>query len=199
MLDKNHGQDFGQKVMQVLEKNTPSSILYEEPFLKALFLEKVMENSAIPVLCLDFDLLYSGLVSAGILPHRDNTYLYRPAGEPKKTLRAVLERVAREKSVVIIDSLNGFYSAFEQKDAGRFINSYIMLLAFVARGTGSQVILASMARIREGEPAVLSPTGRRIITSGSITNMRLGRDDAGALMSILDKRNVPVRSIRIFG
>ena len=199
MLDKNPEQDFELKIKPILEKNNLNSILCNEPFLKASFLEKIVQNSDVPIHYLDFDLLYSGFISAEILSKKENLYLYRPiSSDIQNTLRIILEKISKEKSIVIIDSLNGLNSLFDEKDAGRLINSYIMLLAFVAQNTNSQIILASMARIKDKEFWVLSPTGRQIITSDFLTSIQLKQNDSGMQVNLLDEKNSTVDSIKIF-
>ena len=198
LLDKNPEQDFEMKIKPILEKNNLSSILCNEAFLKASFLEKIVQNSNVPIHYLDFDLLYSGFISGGILSKKDNLQLYNPTSdELQNTLQSILENVSKEKSIVIIDSLNGLNNLFEEKDAGRLINSYIMLLAFVAQNTNSQIILASMARMKDKEFWVLSPTGRQIITSEFLTSIQLKQNDSMMILNLLDGKNSTIDSIEI--
>ena len=197
-MDKNPEQDFEMKIKPILEKNNLSSVLCNEALLKASFLEKIVQNSNVPIHYLDFDLLYSGFISGGILSKKDNLKLYNPTSdELQNTLQSILENVSKEKSIVIIDSLNGLNNLFEEKDAGRLINSYIMLLAFVAQNTNSQIILASMARMKDKEFWVLSPTGRQIITSEFLTSIQLKQNDSAMILNLLDDKNSTVGSIEI--
>ena len=199
MLDKNPEQDFELKVKPILEKNYLNSILSDESFLKASFLEKIVQSSDIPIHYLDFDLLYSGFIAGEILSKKENLHLYRPtSNELQNTLKSVLEKISKEKSIVIIDTLNGLNNLFDDKDVGRLINSYIMLLAFVAQNTNSQIILASIARMKEKEFWVLTPTGRQIITSDFLTSIQLKRNESGMLVNLLDKKNSTIDSIEIF-
>ena len=198
LLDKNPEQDFVMKIKPILEKNNLNSILCNEPFLKASFLEKIVENSDVPIHYLDFDLLYSGFISGEFISKKENLQLYNPTtDELQNTLQNVLENISKEKSIVIIDSLNGLNNLFEEKDAGRLINSYIMLLAFVAQNTNSQIILASMARMKDKEFWVLSPTGRQIIISEFLTSIQLKQNNSGMLLNLLDKENSTIDSIKI--
>ena len=198
LLDKNPEQDFVMKIKPILEKNNLNSILCNEPFLKASFLEKIVDNSDVPIHYLDFDLLYSGFISGEFISKKENLQLYNPTtDELQNTLQNVLENISKEKSIVIIDSLNGLNNLFEEKDAGRLINSYIMLLAFVAQNTNSQIILASMARMKDKEFWVLSPTGRQIIISEFLTSIQLKQNNSGMLLNLLDKENSTIDSIKI--
>lgn len=60
------------------------------------------------------------------------------------------------------------------------------------------MILASIARVK-GEGWVLSPTGRRIITSDFLTSMRLRQAGSGAVLDLLDGENSVVDSVRVSG
>ena len=79
MLDKNPDQHslIGLNEMKkYLEKNTLNSILCDEPFVKAVFLARLIEQIDVPIFYLDFDLLYSGYVNAGMLPKKVNVSLF---------------------------------------------------------------------------------------------------------------------------
>jgi len=167
VLDKNPDQNSlfeFNKVKKYLEKNTLNSVLCTEPFVKAAFLSKLVEQIDVPVLYLDFDLLYSGYVNASILPSKANVSLFSPSeSDWNQILQKILMMILKEKSIVIVDSLNGLYNLFDGKEVGRLVNSYIMLLVFVAKESDSRVLVVSMARKKDGEEWVLSPTGRRVI------------------------------------
>ena len=72
-----------------------------------------------------------------------------------------------------------------------------MLLAFVAQNTNSQIIMASMARMKDKEFWVLSPTGRQIITSEFLTSIQLKQNDSIMVLNLLDDKNSTVDSIEI--
>jgi len=48
------------------------------------------------------------------------------------------------KSVVVIDSLNGFFNILKDDDAGMLINSFIMMLASSAKNTKSIILVGSL-------------------------------------------------------
>ncbi len=195
-LDKNLDGDFASRIRAVLGRESFSSVLCSEPLLKASFLDCVIGVADVPVHYLDFDLLYSGLVASGMLQKRKNLRVYRPAGpELQGTLKAVLEKIADGRSVVIIDSLNGFYNVFDERDSGRLINSYIMLLVLAAQHTDSRIILASIARINEKNRWVLSPTGRQVIVSEPMTVMHIRRVGGTASVDVCDGQNRVTDSI----
>lgn len=196
-MDKNPEQNF-EKIKPFLEKNNINSILYERPFIKAEFLEKIIQNSNVPIHYLDFDLMYSGFLSGEIIPKRGNVFLHTPNhGELRDILKVIAAKISQQKSIVIIDSLNGFYNLYDEKDSGRLINSYTMLLGLVAQSTDSMILLASMAKIKDKESWVLVPTGRRIIASNFLTSITLKHDDSAILVNLLDRKNAVTDSIRI--
>ncbi|ABK76927.1 hypothetical protein CENSYa_0288 [Cenarchaeum symbiosum A] len=155
-----------------------SSVICTDPYLKASFLDGLASCKS-DVHYLDLDLLYSGMVSAGILPRREIT-VYRPGtGGLYSSLDRMLGRASSAGSLIIIDTLNGLFNILEDRDAGRMIDSYIMLLGLACRSSGSRAVMASMSLRRDGAWA-LSPTGRRVIGAGTISTIRLEREGRGA-------------------
>ena len=167
MLDKNPDQSSSVGISEArnyLNENTLSAVLCSEPFAKAAFLTKLIEEIQTPVIYLDFDLLYSGYVKSEMIPQNPNVSLFAPSKEDwNEVLKKILLLILNQKSIVIIDSLNGLYNLLDGKDVGRLVNAYIMLLVFVAKESGSSVLFSSMVRKKDKEGWVLSPTGRRIV------------------------------------
>ena len=94
--------------------------------------------------------MYSGFISGGFVSRNENLQVFKPSSdELENILKKCIEKISSQQSILIIDSLNGFYNIFDEKDSGRLINSFIMLLSFVAKTTNSQIFLVSMARINE--------------------------------------------------
>lgn len=198
LLDKNPEQVFKSRIKPILEQHRLNSVLCTEPFLKASFLENIMQTSKIPILYLDFDLLYSGFISGGFVSRNENVIVFKPSSDRLESiLKKCIKEIASQQSILIIDSLNGFYNIFDEKDSGRLINSFIMLLSFVAKTTNSQIFLVSMARINEKDSWVLTPSGRQIITSESMTKILLKQNDSGMVVNFLDEKNKAEESIRI--
>ena len=182
---KNHG-NINLESFLVQEKF--NSILYYEPFVKVTFLTKLLQDIKIPVLYLDLDLLYSGYVAAEILPHQSNVTLYNPTQETwNETLTKVLTKLSTTKSLVILDSLNGLYNIQnEQKDVGRLVVSYTMLLVSIAKKTGSYVIIPCMARYKKEEGWTLSPSGKRMIELQKAQKILLEKTDDKIVLNFLD-------------
>ncbi len=201
MLDKNPDQHslIGlNEVKKYLEKNTLNSILCDEPFVKAVFLAKLIEQIDVPILYLDFDLLYSGYVNAEMLPRKVNVSLFSPLqNDWNQVLKKILMMVLKEKSFVIIDSLNGLYNLFDYKDVGRLVNAYVMLLTFVAKESDSSVLVVNMARKKDEEEWVLSPSGRRVVDAKIMTNLYLKKQNSGIIVDITRADESVVDSIKV--
>lgn len=200
MLDKNPDQSPSDGITQArkyLNENTLSVVLCKEPFAKAAFLTKLTEASDIPVIYLDFDLLYSGYVKSEMIQQSPNVSLYAPSKEDwNEILKKILLVVLNQKSIVIIDSLNGLYNILDGKDIGRLVNAYIMLISFVAKESGSSVLFSSMGRRKDKEGWVLSPTGRRVIDT-QMTKLYLEKIDSEITMQVIGKDEAVLESIKI--
>src|SRR3989337_2020904 len=162
-LDKNPKQysDEGlSSIMKIIELNTLNSIMFSDPFLKTIFLNKLILKTNTPIFYLDFDLLYSGYVTSNIISLRNDVTLYRPTKDDWiKTLKTILLKLSENKSMLIMDSLNGLFNLHnEKKDACRLINSYIMLFSCVAKMSNSCIVLSSITRKKNDEGWALSIT-----------------------------------------
>ena len=200
MLDKNPDQSslIGiSEAKNYLNENTLTSVLCSEPFTKAAFLSKLIDDIDMPVIYLDFDLLYSGYVNSKMIPNNTNVSLFVPSKDDwNQILKKVLLMIINQKSIVIIDSLNGLYNLFDGKDTGRLVNAYIMLLVFMAKESGSSVLFSSMVRKKDKEGWVLSPTSRRIIDT-KMTKLYLKKFNSEITMEIIGDDESVVNSIKI--
>ena len=200
MLDKNPDErslDGISKVKEYLNENTLSSVLCTEPFVKAAFLSKLIDQIDTPIVYLDFDLLYSGYVNSEMIPKNTNVSLFAPSKDDwNEILKKVLLMMLNQKSVVIIDSLNGLYNLFDGKDIGRLVNAYIMLLVFMAKESSSSVLFSSMVRKKEEEGWVLSPTGRRIVDT-KMTKMYLKKYNSEITVQVIGDDEAVVDSIKM--
>lgn len=175
----------------ILSQTKINSILYSDPFLKAGFISKLMQDTKTDVLYLDFDLLYSGYLASGILPTPKNLDLFQPTFESwNETLTKVLDTLSLRKSIVIVDSLNGLYNIMnKRKEIGKHVIAYLMLLASNAQNTGSYVVVASMVRFKKEEGWVLLPTGNRIIETDKVKKILLEQNEYGIVVDFLNKKD----------
>ena len=181
MLDKNPQEildnDLTYVKKEFLIKN-PNMILCSEPFLKAEILNELINSITYPVIFLDFDLLYSGYVVSELIKKNERVEIYRPSKiDLKKIISEIANKISSEKFLVIIDSLNGFYNIFDEKESGRFINASLMLLSSISRENDSSVIITAITRKNDVGEWILSPGGRHIIDSKKSGMFHLKRID----------------------
>ena len=194
MLDKNPQQNQIQKysdLSKILEKNTFNSILYSDPFLKAVFLKEIIPEINSPIIFLDFDLLFSGYLISGSISKPNNLFLFQPNKENwQESLKEIFKKLSEQKSFLIIDSLNNFFNMFENNsDVGRLVNSYIMLLISSAKMSESNICLLSMARKDDDENMVLSISGRKIPQTTYMTLLQFDQTDSELKVTISFQKN----------
>ena len=159
-----------------LKQNTTNMILYEDSFVKTAFFTKEISNWETPVFYFDFDLQYTGFVRAGKTPTPKNLTLFycQENDSLRKDLKSVIEKISSTKSLVIIDSLNGFFNLLEgKKDIGRLINSFLMLLVSSAKHTKSTVIVGALSKLNDENKFILYNTGRHVIENKHFTKIQL--------------------------
>ena len=189
MLSKNPEQ-VNSKIENILEQNLINIIYYENSFAKAKFLTKTIEKWDIPTFYLDFDLLYSGYVKANMVPTLKNVTLLWPNSENlRENLESVIEKISMTRSVVVIDSLNGFFNILEDDDAGMLINSFIMMLASSAKNTKSIILVGSLSKLNDENEFVLHSSGRHVIDNKHMEKIQLVESNGLLKINILNFDN----------
>ena len=189
LLSKNPEQ-VNSKIENILEQNLLNIIYYENSFAKARFQTKTIEKWDIPTFYLDFDLLYSGYVKANMVPTLKNVTLLWPNSENlRENLESVIEKISMTKSVVVIDSLNGFFNILEDDDAGMLINSFIMMLASSAKNTKSIILVGSLSKLNEENEFVLHSSGRHVIDNKHMEKIQLVESNGLLKINILNFEN----------
>jgi len=178
-------------IQNILEQNTVNMIFYEDSFTKTAFFTKEMPNWEIPIFYFDFDLQYTGFVRAGITPPLKNlTLLYPENGSLREVLKSVIEKISKKRSLVIIDSFNGFFNILEgEKDLARLINSFLMLLVSSGKYTKSTVIVGILSKLNDENKWILYNTGRRVIDNEHFTKIQLTRSENNILAKVLNSDN----------
>ena len=178
-------------IQNMLEQNTANMIFYEDSFVKTAFFTKEIPNWEIPIFYFDFDLQYTGFVKSETTPKTKNLTLLSPEnGSLHEDLKSVIEQISKKRSLIIIDSLNGFFNVLEgNKDVGRLVNSFLMLLVTCARHTKSTVILGILSKLNEENKWVLYNTGRSVIDNDHFTKIRLARKENNILTKLLNPDN----------
>ena len=189
LLSKNPEQ-VNSKIENILEQNLLNIIYYENSFAKTKFLTKTIEKWDIPTFYLDFDLLYSGYVKANMIPTLKNITLLWPNSENlRENLESVMEKISMTRSVVVIDSLNGFFNILEDDDAGMLINSFIMMLASSAKNTKSIILVGSLSKLNEENEFVLHSSGRHVIDNKHMEKIQLIESNGLLKINILNFDN----------
>ena len=178
-------------IQNILEQNTTNMIFYEDSYAKTTFFTKEIPNWEIPIFYFDFDLQYTGFVRAGITPPLKNlTTLYPENDSLRDDLKSVIEKISKTRSLVIIDSFNGFFNLLEgNKDLGRLINSFLMLLVSSAKHTKSTVIVGILSKLNDENKWILYNTGRHVIDNEHFTKIQLTRSENSILAKVLNPDN----------
>ena len=178
-------------VRNALEQNTTNMIFYEDSFTKTSFFTREVSNCKVPIFYIDFDLQYTGFVKSGITQEMENLNLLHPEnGSLREDLKSIIAKISREKSLIVIDSLNGFFNILEgDKDLGRLINSFLMLLVSAANHTKSTIIVGALSKLNEEGRWVLYNTGRSVIDNEHFTKIQLTRKENNTFATLLNSDN----------
>ena len=178
-------------IRNMLEQNTANMIFYENSFAKTAFFTKEVPNWEIPVFYFDFDLQYTGFVkSEATLQTKNLTLLSPENGSLHNDLKSVIEQISKKRSLVIIDSLNGFFNVLEgNKDVGRLVNSFLMLLVTSARHTKSTVMVGILSKLNKENERVLYNTGRSVMDNNHFTKIQLDGKENSILVKLLNSDN----------
>ena len=151
-------------------------IFYKNSFSKITAVNKIIESFEIPVIYLDLDLLFSGYFESGQISSVTNLNIIRPSiGSLKDTLANILEKTSRQKSLVIIDSLNGLYSFINDDSPGRIVNSLIMLISANLKFSQSTLLVTCLAEKKEDRWVM--PTGRHILESENVNRFLISENN----------------------
>ena len=178
-------------IQNILEQKTCNMIFYEDSFVKTAFFTKEIPNWEIPIFYFDFDLQYTGFVKSETTPKTKNLTLLSPEnGSLHEDLKSVIKQISKKRSLIIIDSLNGFFNVLEgNKDAGRLVNSFLMLLASSAAHTESTIIVGALSKLNEENKWVLYNTGRSVMNNDHFTKIQLDRNENNILAKLLNPDN----------
>tara|TARA_B100001750_G_scaffold232774_1_gene232252 strand:+ start:1615 stop:2196 length:582 start_codon:yes stop_codon:yes gene_type:complete len=167
------------KLENLLGKNTLNVILYDDSFTKIRFFAKIMSKWHEPIFYFDFDLLYSGYVTAKEIHLSKNITVFSPNSDNLlENLKSVIDKTSKTKSLIVLDSLNGFFNLLEGKnDVARLVNSFVMLLVSSAKDVKSCVVVASLSKLNDENEWVLHNTGRHVLENDHMTKIQLTQSD----------------------
>jgi len=190
LLFKNPNPSKSEKwnIEKLLEKERINSILYLDPFLKAGFISKLIQDTSLDVLYLDLDLLYSGYVLSGKLDSKENVILFQPTAESlNKMIKEILTKASLSQVIIVVDSLNGLFNIMNhKKNVGRIVMSIIILLATISKMTNSYLVVASMVRFKKEKGWILSPTGKRLVETKNNKRILLESSEQGIALNLID-------------
>jgi len=191
-LDKNPDQLTSKSIIEagnMIDKSTINSILYSNSFVKTTFLSKLMSIQNLPIIYLDFDLLYTGYINSGLIQSYENLTLIQPTIKNwNGSFSKILQRLSNEKCLVIIDSLNGFFNMFENEDSGRQINAQLLLLSYNAEMSKSKILLMCLANLKDDFSWTLSLTGRQLIEPKYTSQIHIDEKDSLITIRIINKK-----------
>ena len=177
-MEKNHTlfENFETAKNKMIPCST-NLIFYKDAFSKTKFVSKIMESFQIPIIYVDLDLLFSG--------YFENNYIIKPSKfeviKPNaknfiELLPNILTKISSQKTILILDSLNGLYSFQSDDNPGRFVNSLIMLLS--ANLKFSQSILFVTCLAQKKDDVWILPTGRHILEFENVNRFEINENDA---------------------
>ena len=178
VLDKNHTivENFETEKTKMQASST-NLIFYKDAFSKTKFMSKIIESFEIPIIYLDFDLLFSGYAENDYIIKPPKFELVKPDTENlKELLPNILTKISSEKNILILDSLNGLYSFQSDDNPGRFVNSLIRLLS--ANLKFSQSILFVTCLAQKKDDVWIMPTGRHILEFENVNRFEINENDA---------------------
>jgi len=202
VLDKNP-ENFRKETpanfLKIIQQHTFNNLLYLDPFVKMAFINKLISDTKIPVLYLDFDLLFAGNVSGNTITLPKNVSLILPEESRwDQTRKDIIKKLNREKSILVLDSVNSFFLMLnKRKDVGRFCYSYIMFLGYIAKLSKSTIILGNkIKRMDESEPA-LTQIGMPLIQTTDMKQIRLGFENSIIKIRVFDEQFEKGRSFDV--
>jgi hypothetical protein len=170
----------------MLEQNLINSVFYSDPFLKAGFISKLVQDTELDVLYLDLDLLYSGYLVSETLATQKNVTVFQPTDETlNQMFKEILVKASLSQTIIVVDSLNGLFNMLnKKKNVGKTVMSIVMLLASIAKMTSSYLVVASMVRYKKEEGWILSPTGKRLVETKNNKKILLEYGKEGIVLNI---------------
>lgn len=202
MLHKNQQNDptdLVAQIQKIIYNEHLSSISFEDAITKTYFFHKLTSITDMPTLYLDFDLLYSGYVAAKILPQSKNVILHQPTQQTWTDLSVdIMDQISQRQHLVIIDSLNGFFTTItNQKDSGRIINNIIMLLVSTGQKTNSFIVIGSISKFKKDEGWILSAIGRHVIEIDKMNLISVRKQNSHLQLVLADHHNLEKSSLQI--
>jgi hypothetical protein len=189
-LHKNQHSVSLEKIQKIIFEQNLGSISFEDAITKTYFFHKLGRLVDVPVVYLDFDLLYSGYLAANILPYNENLELLAPKEDWRDHIVQTMNKISQKKHLVLIDSLNGFFASMvDQKDSGRIINSILVLLSSAAKKADSTILVGSTAKFKKDEGWILPGIGRHVVQINQMSFLAVRKKDESLNLLSLNHDN----------
>ena len=165
MMDKNPND---------LLSNNLNFLFFNNSFEKTKFLHEFLSSYNNKKFFLDFDLLFSGFNESGIISIESLEISKIKNETIQQIISDIIKITSSHKSLIIIDSLNGFFN-LKQNDMNysRLIYSYIMLLASIAKTSDSKMLITGIAKLNEKSNWVMQSTSQIIFTPKNSTKIQI--------------------------
>jgi len=148
----------------------PSSsnlLFYEDAFSKIKLIQQIVSSQTLPILYIDLDFLFSGLIHSQLLSFPNLSLFNILESNLKEILPKILSTISTEPHLVIFDSLNGLYNNLSNdEDSGRMANSILMLITQNVKFSNSILIIPVLAGKKEDR--WILPNGRQILENENI-------------------------------
>ena len=175
-MEENHTLENFDTVKNKMISSTTNVIFYNDPFSKTRFLNKIMDSFEDQITYLDFDLLYSGYVESGYITKTSNTKIIKlDSKNLQDSLPSILSKISSEKTILILDSLNGLYNFSDDENPARFVNSLVMLMATNAKFSKSILFVTCLGQKKDGIWTL--PSGRHILEFENINRFEINEND----------------------
>jgi hypothetical protein len=187
------------KIQKIIYSERLCSISFEDAITKTYFFHKLTTITETPIIYLDFDLLYSGYVTARIISQTQNVSLYQPTPQTWKDLSIdIMDKISQNKHLVIIDSLNGFFTTLlNQKESGRTINNLIMLFVSTGKKTNSSIVIGGISKFKKEEGWILPTLGRHVIKIDKMNLLSVRKQNSHLHLISVDHNNKEKLSLEI--
>ena len=173
-------------IFTTIDEKTTSLVFYNNPYTKIKFVNEIINSYKIPILYVDFDLLFSGYYESGLIAKIPNICIFHPNEENYlEIISEVNKKATLETTIIILDSLNGLYNTLNKiPNPGRLVNSLIMFMSYNIRFSNSKLIIPSLSEKKENQ-WVLTPTKRHILETENMNRFHIEENSSKLQFQIL--------------
>ena len=173
-------------IFTTIDEKTTSLVFYNDPYTKIKFVNEIINSYNIPILYVDFDLLFSGYYESGLISKISNLEILHPNEENfVQIFSEIIKKSTLGTTITILDSLNGLHNVVtKMPDSGRLVNSLIMFVAHNLKFTNSKLIIPALSEKKENQ-WVLNPTKRQILEIENMNKIHIEENNSKLQFQIL--------------